>query len=97
MPIQLRNEIRDVLQRGRTLIDRMKIDARLLRADLRDKKDETVRELESAYEDLSDRMQSLRDDSAGVADAVKTAAVTARDTFKRKLAEVRAPESADAS
>ena len=93
----LKHEIDDLLTKSRNTLDRMKIDARLLRADLRDKKDATLAELESSYDDLKNRAAALADDAGKEADALVQATRAARDTFQAKLAAARAKETSSSS
>lgn len=88
----LRTEIQRMLAHGRTQIDRMARDVRLLRDDLRERKDDVLNDLESAYARMQRRFHDLGDRTQRVAKAARDSAREAYDSFREKLAECEAKE-----
>ena len=89
MSSPLTQQIRDILTRGRSAIDRMRLDHRLLRTDLREHRDEVLDALEADHRRLREARQRLGAHPADAPDALVRTALSARDAFLAKLSAAR--------
>ena len=91
MTMSLRSRYDEALENGRSLLDRMKRDASLLRAELRDAKDETLQRLEAAYDTFRQHASQLPREAGRITGAMSAAAHEAYVEFQTGLLRARAP------
>lgn len=85
----LRDTLHDKLEEARQTIERMRLDAALLKLEARDRRDELMDELRTLYDDARRKSEDWREVAQGEMNEAKASAETAWGRLKQKIEDVR--------